>query len=182
MLILSMVACLSIHIPRDVPYSRTISKISCQHNVDPRLVVAIISTESGFRRYAKRVERDGNVSIGLMQIKVRTARWLGFRGSPEKLYAPWINVYYGVRYLSMNLKRYGDVWDAVSAYNAGHSLWSDGSVDYWNKRYVSSVFREYSRLSQRSHHYPDLVQSTVRKIKKLRIVEQHGTLYAGINR
>ena len=174
-MILTIAACLAIHLPGEIPYRHTITKISCRYHVDPRLVVSVIETESRFRRYAMRIEKDGNTSLGLMQVKVRTARWLGFRKPARTLYLPWINLFYGVRYLAMNIRRYRDVWDGVSAYNAGRSLWKRRIHGYKNGRYVASVWRNYSRLLGRDHGYPDLHRTIIRRS---RILVPNGVLYA----
>ncbi len=114
--------------------------------MDPRLVASIISVESRFKKYAVTRERDGEHSIGLMQIKIRTAREMGFRGAVRKLYLPWVNIYYGVRYLKRQMSRYRFVWDAVSAYNGGRSLWNADLGRYGNQKYVSLVWKRYSRF------------------------------------
>lgn len=92
---------------------------------DPRvtkpLVKAIIGVESGFNPRAYRAEvAIGDASRGLMQLLLRTARAAGFTGSPEQLFDPATNITYGVRYLCDLMRRKGDLWTAVSAYNNGH--------------------------------------------------------------
>ena len=143
-MILSTALCLHLLLP-PVPYRHTIRSLSCRFGVDPRLVAAIVSTESHFRRIVRVREPDGRYSYGLMQVKAETARMMGFRGSPRRLYSPWLNLYYGIRYLKSRLQHYPFVWDAVSAYNAGHPLWHD--LSYRNRRYVRRVWRRYHRLT-----------------------------------
>ena len=78
--------------------------------VPPKTAVAVVRQESGFRPDA--TGRAGE--IGLMQLKCRTARSVGFRGHCRALYDPETNLRYGMRYLRKALKR-----GSVAYYNAG---------------------------------------------------------------
>jgi soluble lytic murein transglycosylase-like protein len=94
-----------------------VQKTAEKHRVDPRLVRAVIATESNWNVAA--VSRKG--AQGLMQLIPETAQQLGVYDA----FDPAQNVDGGVRYLSMMLDRYnGDVHKALAAYNAG-----PGAVD-----------------------------------------------------
>lgn len=68
------------------------------------------------------VEHDGgSPSYGVCQVKLSTARDMGFKGKPEHLMIPEINAYYAGKYLSRNLKKYRQIERAVIAYNRGHA-------------------------------------------------------------
>jgi soluble lytic murein transglycosylase-like protein len=96
---------------------RIVQTTAEKHRVDPRLVRAVISTESNWNSTA--ISRKG--AQGLMQLNPYTAQQLGVSDA----FDPAQNVDGGVRYLGMMLDRYnGDVHMALAAYNAG-----PGAVD-----------------------------------------------------
>ena len=85
---------------------------SREHNIDPKLVRAVIEQESGFNPNA--VSKKG--ALGLMQLMPETARMMGAKDPLN----PLENIRAGTKYLSSLLNRYrGDVVLALSAYNAG---------------------------------------------------------------
>lgn len=145
-MLIPLAVCMTLSLPPAIPYRHMIQTISCRQGVDPRLVSSIIETESRFRKWKIRREWDGSTSVGLMQIKIETARQIGFHGNYRRLLLPWINVYYGVRYLRLKLLRYPFIWDAVSAYNAGRSLWSSSRYRYRNGLYVRRVWKRFLDL------------------------------------
>ncbi len=148
---MTLAFCLHV-LPMKTPYRATVAKISCRVGVDPRLTEAIILTESKNNPHIIKKEWDGKRSYGLMQIKMETARMMGFHGSPKKLLSPWINIYYGTRYLKAQMRTFHFVWDAVSGYNAGHSLWRTQRLHYMNSRYVNRVAMNYYKLSGKKTH------------------------------
>lgn len=90
------------------------------------VIQAVIATESSFRPDAYREEPGGDGSIGLMQLRLSTARGLGYTGTKERLFDPAINIAYGVKLLAEIEQRIRDAtgraqdWPAVvSAYNGG---------------------------------------------------------------
>ncbi len=125
--------CLGAHLlSSTVPYHTTITRIACAYHVNPVLVAAVIERESQFNpRKIRREQRIHDISRGLMQVTLRTARWMGFKGKPESLNVPWINIQYGTRYLAYLLKRYPNAPDALAAYN-------DGRPRKWHGRYITS--------------------------------------------
>lgn len=88
-----------------------------QLKLDPRLVLALIGTESGFDPLARSVKN----AQGLMQLIPDTAE----RFAVKDILDPAENLRGGMTYLRWLLSYYrGDVWLAVAAYNAG-----EGAVD-----------------------------------------------------
>ena len=81
------------------------------------LVDAVMKIESDYHP-----ERMGYVGeIGLMQVRPGTAAMLGFRGPPEALADPAVNIHYGTTYLGKAWHLAGgDVCRALMKYRAGH--------------------------------------------------------------
>jgi soluble lytic murein transglycosylase-like protein len=93
-------------------YHAIIDEKSKKHNVDPKLVRAVISAESGWNPSA--VSPKG--AVGIMQLMPRTATDMGVdnRFNPEQ------NIEGGVKYLRFLLDKFnGNMTLALAAYNAG---------------------------------------------------------------
>jgi len=91
---------------------RIIREAAERNNMDPALLRAVISTESGWNPNA--ISRKG--AVGLMQLIPETARRYGVNNS----FDPAQNVEGGTEYLKDLLARYnGDLSRSLAAYNAG---------------------------------------------------------------
>ncbi len=152
-LTMSLAACLHhTWFIKPVPFQSLIINKSCHAQISPRIVAALIATESGFNRNAVRYERRvHDYSVGLMQIRMGTAKMLGYKGSLHRLKLPWVNIYYGTRYLKKCLIRYPNHWDGIVAYNQGRPLW-DGKRN------------QYILPNGRPQHYAGVVQWKLMKI------------------
>ncbi|WP_336761621.1 transglycosylase SLT domain-containing protein [Paenibacillus sp. USHLN196] len=129
-------------------YADIINKYASQNGVDPKLIAAIISTESTFNPNAK--SHAG--AAGLMQLMPGTAKGLGVKNS----YDPDQNVAGGTKYIASLLKKYnGNIEYALAAYNGG-----PGNVDKWikagkmgnipfaeTKAYAPKVLAAYKEIS-----------------------------------
>lgn len=110
-------------------YEDVIEEYSREYNLDPFLVMGIISAESRFDEKAVS-HKDAK---GLMQLREDTARWCTekFRldVSAENLYEPDTNILIGCSYVSYLTELFdGHTATAVAAYNAGQ-----GNVSAWLK-------------------------------------------------
>jgi len=127
--------------PSSGPLDRIVRDAAERHNLDPALVKAVISTESGWNPLA--VSRKG--AVGLMQLIPETAQRFGVGNS----FDPAQNVEGGTMYLKTLLDRYnGDLNKSLAAYNAGErAVDQSGGVPAIpeTQRYVQKVTDEYFR-------------------------------------
>jgi len=134
-----------------VPFEKTdrilrwapfIEKAARKYNQDPALIAAVIEQESGGDATAG--SHAG--AIGLMQLMPRTAGGLGV--DP---YDPAQNIDGGTRYLTIQLKRFGNLEQALAAYNAGPANVLNGNYLYISEtqnyvRNVPVLMNKYQRL------------------------------------
>jgi Transglycosylase SLT domain len=123
------------------PMERMVRDTAERHKVDPALVKAVISTESGWNPHA--VSNKG--AVGLMQLIPGTAERYGV-GNP---FDPAQNVEGGTTYLKWLLDRYnGDLPKTLAAYNAGeHAVDLYHGVPWYpeTQRYVQKVTHAYNQ-------------------------------------
>ena len=127
--------------PPDV--ARLVDAVAPSSGLEPQLLLAVISAESGFR--AKAVSPKG--AQGLMQLMPATARRLGVADP----FDPEQNVRGGARYLTELLRLFNDdLRLALAAYNAG-----EGAVMRYGRaippypetrQYVARVMERYTAL------------------------------------
>lgn len=123
-------------------FADLIAQTAVKHQVDPKLVHAVIQTESAYN--ANAISSAG--AVGLMQLMPDTARRFGVtdRNNPDQ------NIDGGTRYLKFLLEMFDSNLDlAVAAYNAG-----EGAVVKYNnsippypetQNYVKQVLALYKR-------------------------------------
>ncbi len=108
------------------------------------MLESLCFVESGHKINAVH-EDDGNSdSLGICQIKLETAQWMGFKGNERQLMDPKINIYYAAKYLNYQRSRYnGSVTKAIIAYNVGHAKnlnsteYSDKVLTTWRTMYYA---------------------------------------------
>lgn len=88
-----------------------INAAALKYDLDPLLIAVVIQQESGFNPSAK--SRAG--ALGLMQLMPATANGLGIKNPLD----PGENIDGGSRYLSEQIKAFGDLSLGLAAYNAG---------------------------------------------------------------
>lgn len=116
-------------------YSTIISHYASSYGVPVNLAQAVVRVESNYDP----TRRGKAGEIGLMQIKLPTARMLGYSGSAKGLYNPETNIQYGLKYLAM-AQSLGDgtTCQTLLRYNAGHAARRMNPV---SARYCSEVKR-----------------------------------------
>jgi soluble lytic murein transglycosylase-like protein len=149
--------------PQRVPkehLDRMVNETAERHNVDPKLVRAVVSAESGWNPFA--VSRKG--AFGLMQLIPGTAQRMGV----NNVFDPQQNLDGGVRYLQSLLERYnGSLPLALAAYNAG-----EGAVDRFRgvpnyretRLYVQKVTNSYFRPGSGESSFARITTRTIRRI------------------
>lgn len=122
------------------PYRKLVAKVAQQYRLDPLLMHAIISVESGYQPTAL----SAKGAVGLMQVLPAT----GARFGISRLANPQENLKAGARYLKFLLGLFnGDLPLVIAAYNAG-----EGAVQKYSNRippypetqnYVARVLASY---------------------------------------
>jgi soluble lytic murein transglycosylase-like protein len=98
-------------------YDKLIAAHAARNGVPEALVHRVVLRES---RYNPRLIGRGG-TIGLMQIKLATARGVGYLGSAEGLLDPDTNLTYGIKYLAGAYRTAnGDADRAVGYYTTGY--------------------------------------------------------------
>jgi soluble lytic murein transglycosylase-like protein len=93
-----------------------------EYGLDPNLIFATIMVESGGNTYAIRQEpRIHDASYGLGQLLYGTARGIGYRGTPEGLFDPAVNIDLIAKYHKRNFDHYEELSsvELTTAYNTG---------------------------------------------------------------
>lgn len=113
-----------------------------KNNLDPYLIMSIIKTESGFKKYATSKKE----AKGLMQIMDSTASEIKSNindNFSEDLYDENVNIALGCKYFSNLVNKYnGNYYLAICAYNAGM-----GNVDKWIEQgIIDNNLAEYKNV------------------------------------
>lgn len=123
----------------ETPYGPLIYRAAKRHDLNPRIVAAVVRAESAFDHRA--ISPKG--ARGLMQLMPATADRFGVRRS--ELFEPARNLEAGTRYLSWLLERFeNDLPRALAGYNAG-----EGAVDRYKgvppyretRNYIRRIYR-----------------------------------------
>ncbi len=89
-------------------------------NLPDGLLSSLCMIESHHNPEAIHLDDSGTNSVGICQVKLSTAQFMGFKGTEKDLMHPAINIYYSGKYLNHQLYRYkGNIEKAVIAYNMG---------------------------------------------------------------
>ncbi|RNC93731.1 lytic transglycosylase domain-containing protein [Oceaniradius stylonematis] len=119
----------------DRPFAALIATHAAANDVPVDLAHAVVYSESSYRPNA----RGAAGEIGLMQIRLGTARMLGYTGSAKGLYDPETNIRYGMKYLGgAHDLAGGSTCGTILRYNAGHAARRMNPV---SQRYCNKVAR-----------------------------------------
>jgi soluble lytic murein transglycosylase len=136
--------------------TKVIYEESDKYGYDPRLLLAIILTESSM----KKGQRSYMGAEGLMQVKpsvgfdVAQRRGINWRGELS-LFEPGYNVRLGSLYLFELIMKFGDVKKAIIAYNLGETEVRNRLMTKRElpRHYLSRVLDKYEELVEK---YPDV--------------------------
>lgn len=114
------------------------NSVSLQFGLPKDLLASICYVESNYNVNAIHHDDGNGDSLGVCEIKLSTAQWLGFKGSQHRLMSPEVNAYYAAKYLKKLIDRYdGDVTLSVIAYNMGSSR------GFSSTKYSDKVMKEW---------------------------------------
>ncbi|MDQ0439783.1 soluble lytic murein transglycosylase-like protein [Kaistia dalseonensis] len=116
----------------DGRFDSLIASYATANNVPLSLAHAVITVESNYQPNM----RGSAGEIGLMQVKLQTARGMGYTGTAKGLYEPATNIRYGMLYLGQARKLAGgDLCGTILKYNGGHGAtrMSKGPLRYCGK-------------------------------------------------
>ncbi len=99
------------------PFHSLIAHYAAENGVPLNLAHAVVYSESTYRPHVTGAAGE----VGLMQLRMATARMVGYSGSRQGLYDPETNIKYGMRYLGQAHKLgNGSTCGTILKYNAGH--------------------------------------------------------------
>lgn len=109
-------------------YAESIKEAWDKYGIDPNLTMAVIWMES--RGKSDAIGRGGY--HGLMQVGMKTAKWLGFKDTKIALYDPRTNIMLGSKLLAWLLKQTkGDIRRALMRYDGGRESYADRVMAYY---------------------------------------------------
>jgi soluble lytic murein transglycosylase-like protein len=95
--------------------------VSLQFGLPQGLLNSVCFVESSNNPNVVHYHDGKGASYGLCQIKLTSARLVGFKGTKEDLMSPKTNIYYAGKYLQHQVIRYQSLRRGVIAYNLGHA-------------------------------------------------------------
>jgi len=125
-------------------YTKEISTVAHEYDVDPKLIAAVVRVESSFRVEA----HSSRNAIGLMQITPDTGRWIASKMKVDfreaDLLDPLTNLRFGTWFLRYLMDRFNKMDDALKAYNAGiYAITSNRTLSAETVKYVHKVKEVY---------------------------------------
>lgn len=108
-----------------------------QFNLPAGLLSSLCFVESRHDVSAIHMHDGSGNSVGVCQIKLKTARYLGFKGTEKQLMRPDVNIYYAAAYLRYQMNRYRSIKKGVIAYNIGNARGLTSTI------YQTKVFKQW---------------------------------------
>ncbi len=121
-----------------------IDNVSKNYNIDPEIIKLMVEVESKYNEYA--ISRTG--AMGLMQIMPDTFKETGYK----KPFFYKDNINAGVKYFSIQYKKFNDLSLALAAYNAGPGavINNNGIPEFKEtKYYVKKIVNDYNAIKNR---------------------------------
>ena len=106
--------------------------VSLQLSLPPNLLSSMCWVESKHQTESINYHDGKGHSIGVCQIKLSTAKEMGFKGTQKELLDPKNNIYFAGKYLKTCYNKYKNWSRAITCYNKGHSS-SHGGSEYLAK-------------------------------------------------
>lgn len=113
-----------------------------EFNLPLNLLSSICYVESTYRINVIHKDDGKGNSVGVCQIKLVSARQMGFKGTEKQLLEPATNIYYAGKFIRHQINRYNSSIRAIVAYNRGNakglrrSKYSDKVLVEWRKQNV----------------------------------------------
>ena len=122
-------------------------RAAVRYDIPVKLLQAIAYVESRMLPDARKINRNGSIDYGLMQVNSRWLRYLKPYGiTGESLKEPCTNIMVGAWILKQEILRYGFNWMAVGAYHAGAYTRFNESVK--RERYISYSLKVYNVINR----------------------------------
>ena len=113
---------------------------SLQYGLPSGLLSSLCYVESKHDIQAFHKDDGHSNSVGVCQIKLQTAKHLGFKGTEKQLMIPQNNIKYAAKYLSHQIKRYnGNLTYGIISYNMG------SRKNFTNTKYSIKVNKQWSK-------------------------------------
>jgi len=124
-------------------YDSLIVKAATKYNLDPNLLYALVYVESGGKKKAISPKK----AMGLTQLTYRTAKAMRVRN----VFDPEQNLMGGAKYLSLQMKFFGNERDALAAYNAGPGRVRSGNLPIETRNYIDKILYIKNILDRGKH-------------------------------
>ena len=121
-------------------YYEEANRVAEKYGLDPLLVMAMIKVESNFNPSA--LSSAG--AVGLLQVMPETLSWMNEKSSKNfALSPPASNIEAGIFYLKYLIRKFGNLKDALMAYNVGPSAHIQGKNKEASMKYIKRISFSY---------------------------------------